>query len=472
MALPLTPLQEAPPSTQLGRRAGRRASIVRAIVLVALLVGLLMPTLSDGVTKVRPGAVLGRVNVAEGLVQWATPTAGGRTLVAGTSRFGGFYLESLAETGTVMWRDVYDVEGFDVAYVVDAAASSDGAVSVLIEHSSAATPNERLTVVRYRPGGGRAWSYTFEASRKPVALALDRSGNTLVAGESLPSTALADVYVAKLTPAGALAWQRTFNGPRSRADVAQDLAVDAEGNAYSAGNTYGGPSRDSDVLLLKHASDGRLLWSRTYHRPRSRETVNKCDTAHRVAVDDRGDIVIGGWSHISLPDWDFLALKYTPSGVLRWTQSYAGPKQHGRDLAQLLATDSRGNVYLAGESEGLKAKDFAVVALASDGKRKWAFRFDGPDGLDDLPSAMRVSSAGVVFVTGTSWSIRRQSEFANVAIAANGVRRWVQRWNGGPYADSPNSLWLDAKGRLNVAGRVSTGEQPWDYQGVIVRLAP
>jgi hypothetical protein len=453
-------------------RSRSRGRTVRALLLV-LLLAFLLPTWSDGATPARPGAVLARVDVPSGLVQWAFPTADGGTLVAGTSPYGSFYLASLSETGAVVWQDDYDVEGYDVARVLDAAATPDGATSVLIEHSSAQTGKEGLTIVRYLPGGKRAWSHAFEESQTPSALEVDRLGNTYVAGESRATKGTTDAYVAKLTPEGDIAWQRTYNGPQGTySDVAQDLTVDSAGNVYACGNTYGGKGRDSDALVLKYAKDGRLLWSRTYHRPRSRQNANKCDTARRVALDSRGDVVLGGWSHLSKADWDFLVVKYSPSGGFLWANSYSGPKANGRDLAQLLSTDGRGNVYLAGESEGSKAKDFAVVSFSRSGARRWVFRFDGPDHLEDLPSAMCVGPDGIVYVTGESWTIRRQSEFAIVAITQSGARRWVQRWNGGPYQDRPYALWFDRHGKLNVAGLTSSGDNPWEYRGVIVRLAP
>ena len=33
-------------------------------------------------------------------------------------------------------------------------------------------------------------------------------------------------------------------------------------------------------------------------------------------------------------------------------------------------------------------------------------------------------------------------------------------------------FWFDRRGQLNVAGLNTTGEDVWEYQGVILRLAP
>ncbi len=462
-------------ATSVADRSARTSTLgrnIRAIVLLVLL-ALLLPTWSDGATSPRPGMLLSRVNVSAGLVRWAFPTADGATLVAGTSPYGTFYLASLTETGSVVWSDDYDVEGYDTAQVLDAAALPDGTASVLIEHSSAKTPKEGRTVVAYGPGGERAWSHAFDESKIPVALVLDRSGNTIVAGEQRQTGRQPDAYVAKFTPEGDLVWERRYNGPRGAySDVAQDLAADAAGNVYVCGNTYGGKTRDSDVLLLKYSKDGRLTWSRTYHRPRSRTATNKCDTAFNVTLDRRGDVILGGWSHISKPDWDFLVVKYTSAGRLRWAKSYTGPKANGRDLATLLATDKWGNVSLAGESQGPRARDWAVVSFSASGARRWSYRFDGPERLEDVPTAMCVGPTGIVYVTGETWRVRRQSEYTILAIARNGARRWIQRWNPGGYRDTPHATWFDRKGRLYVAGLVTEGERPWDYQGAIIRLAP
>ncbi len=434
---------------------------------------MLFAALSDDAVGARPGSVLARIDVKTGLVAWAAPAPRGRTLVAGTTGYGAFYAASLAETGGVVWQDIYDAEGFDVAKVVDAAADPSGAVSVLVEHSDAKTGREDRTVVRYSSDGIRGWSRSFEDSCTPVALAVDRVGNTYVAGESRPASGPPDAYVARISPTGQFTWSRTYRGRGGAfSDAAQGVTVDSAGNVYVCGNTYGGVSRQSDALLLKYSESGRLLWSRTYHRPRSLQDANKCDTAFRVTLDRSGHVLLGGWSHLSKSDWDFLALKYTSGGGLVWARTYAGPKRGGRDLAQLLETDSKGNVYLAGESEGPLAKDFAVVSFSANGSRRWTFRFDGPDHLEDVPTALRIGPDGTTYMTGVSWTVKRQSEFATVAIGRSGALRWKQRWNAGPYQDRPNALWLDERGRLNVAGLIYAGEDIWDYQGVIVRLAP
>lgn len=76
------------------------------------------------------------------------------------------------------------------------------------------------------------------------------------------------------------------------------------------------------------------------------------------------------------------------------------------DAPVAIATDSRGNVIVAGKSAARNDLvwpnyDIVVIKYAPDGTQKWAFRYDG-SGLDDVPAAVLVDSRDNIYVVGTS----------------------------------------------------------------------
>src|SRR5262245_47268578 len=99
--------------------------------------------------------------------------------------------------------------------------------------------------------------------------------------------AQAGPYTVKYAAAdGTLLWEKRYNG----AAYAMAVAVDASGNVVVAGNSYG--TNSTDCYTAKYAAaDGALLWEKRYNGP-----ANRDDLATAVAVDGRGNVVVTGTS--------------------------------------------------------------------------------------------------------------------------------------------------------------------------------
>jgi hypothetical protein len=100
--------------------------------------------------------------------------------------------------------------------------------------------------------------------------------------------------------------------------------------------------------VSKYSSNGRLQWKRqlgTYIG----------DSSNSIATDSRGNAYLTGYTIGKLGDrkygdeydYDAWAAKYNSSGSLQWKRQLGTP---GYDISYDVATDSRGNVYLTGET--------------------------------------------------------------------------------------------------------------------------
>ena len=96
-------------------------------------------------------------------------------------------------------------------------------IYALISHASAQSINEEW-IARYN-GPGNHYDVAY-------ALSVDASGNVYITGYSYGSGTGADYATINYDPDGNELWVARYNGPGSGADVAYELSVDSSGNVY------------------------------------------------------------------------------------------------------------------------------------------------------------------------------------------------------------------------------------------------
>jgi len=138
-------------------------------------------------------------------------------------------------------------------------------------------------------------------------------------------------------------------------------------------------------------------------------------------------------------------VKYDSDGSQQWVARYNGPG-NGYDIGFVLAADAAGNVYVTGESYGVGTDfDFATVKYDSDGNQLWVARYNGPGNSSDAPSAMVLDEVSNVYMTGFSGTTVTLYGYATVKYDSDGNELWVARYNGSGASDnSPTAIALDA----------------------------
>jgi hypothetical protein len=197
---------------------------------------------------------------------------------------------------------------------------------------------------------------------KANAIAVDGQGNVYVTGTSCGS-GTGNYATIKYSPSGQRLWVRRYNGPDDVKDEATAIAVDAQGNVYVTGYSYGGLATDYDYATIKYDTDGNRKWVRRYNSP-----GNDYDAAYAIAVDSQGNVYVTGFSFSSSVSVDFATIKYSPSGERLWVRRYNG-QGNSSDKAFAIALDSQGNVYVAGSSTGWgTGMDYATIKYSSAGQ--------------------------------------------------------------------------------------------------------
>ena len=208
-------------------------------------------------------------------------------------------------------------------------------------------------------------------------------------------------------------WVARYDGPLGRGRAIA-LAVDTEGNVYVTGSSTGSGTAE-DYATVKYSSEGEELWVARYDGPGGDD-----DYALALALDSDGNIYVTGSSEGSDLCSDYATVKYSPAGEELWVARYDGPGD-GNDWGYALALDSDGNIYVTGSSGGLDTgEDYATVKYSSEGEELWVARYDRPGGGSAVANALAVDSEGNVYVTGAG-TIKYNTE---------GEELWVREKGG------------------------------------------
>ena len=318
-----------------------------------------------------------------------------------------------------------------------------------------------------------AWVRTYDLEGWPdyaTAIAVDNSGNVYATGSSWNGENY-DYATIKYYSDGNTAWVRTYNGPGDGWDVVSGMVVDSHSIVYVTGLSWDSTTWD-DWVTVKYSPNGDTHWMRRYDGPASLG-----DYAHAITVDDSGYVYVTGSSYdtatYSGSNSNYLTIKYDPGGDTVWVRIYDGPAS-SNDVAEALAVDGLGNVYVTGASHSREAfEDYATIKYLANGDAAWVRRYDGPAYLRDEAFSIDVDGSGNVCVTGWSWN-GTEYDYATVKYCPDGDTAWVRRHDGpGGHEhllDSEPSVATDELGNVYVAGSSCTNRSDCDY--LTVKYSP
>jgi len=159
---------------------------------------------------------------------------------------------------------------------------------------------------------------------------------------------------------------------------ATGVATDSSGNVYVAGGTYGGLDGNTsagynDLFVVKYLDNGTKQWTKQLG-------TSSTDLANGVATDSSGNVYVtvvtyGGMDgNTSAGNGDLFVVKYNSSVTKQWTNQLG---TSSNDFASGVATDSSGNVYVTGGTSGgldgntnAGRNDLFVVKYNSDGVKQ------------------------------------------------------------------------------------------------------
>ena len=305
-----------------------------------------------------------------------------------------------------------------------------------------ATLEQDFSALEWHTFLGSYWDYGW-------GIALDGDDNIYIAGNSrdtwgTPISAhgegvdAMDAFVVKLNNDGYLVWN-TFMGS-SVTVVAQSITLDASGNIYITGNSFG----TWGTPIRSYATGGI--------------TDSNQEIGLDIVLDDIGNIYVTGmamdtWGtpiNAFVPGNNSFAAKLDNNGVLQWNTFMGDTESGGNNIV----LDNEGNIYVANDGN--------ITKLDSDGIRIWE---SCPEGWTiRYIESLTFDNSDHIYITGSSkfsWgtpinSYTGGTETFVAKLSTDGA--WI--WNtfmGCLNGDNGYGITLDGRGSVYVTGSSQTG---------------
>jgi hypothetical protein len=124
---------------------------------------------------------------------------------------------------------------------------------------------------------------------------------------------------------------------------------------------------------------------------------------------------------------DLVVMKYRPDGTQAWVNGFSGTGSSTGDMAQAVAVDSAGNVYIAGKANNTDYDDAAWAKYDSNGVEIW-HRYSGLGG-DDEAFDITIGKSGDVYVCGSDSGYGYLTGYLVARISpSNGDTLWTRTY--------------------------------------------
>jgi hypothetical protein len=279
----------------------------------------------------------------------------------------------------------------------------------------------------------------FAAVDEGKAIAIDPTGAIYVAGYSVVVPGDNQYVTIKYAPDGTELWTAVWDDPAGRWDEAYGIAVDADGNAYVVGRSWGANGY-FDAVTIKYDASGVEQWVR-------RSSI--ADYAKSIAVGPDGGIYVAGIQGIDT----YVAIKYDADGNELWTRTYEDAFGAEPNVGNKLSVTPDGAIYLGGgvwsAEFGTDGIDYLLIRYDADGNEIWARR-TYVDTAYALGIDMKTDAAGHVFMAGGS------DDYRVLKFNADGDVLWDVS-AGGIEGGAIAGLAIDAQGNVLAAGVLGCG---------------
>ncbi|WP_181885134.1 SBBP repeat-containing protein [Pontibacter diazotrophicus] len=254
-----------------------------------------------------------------------------------------------AITGEQSWVQHYD--GSLNIYDVATAIAVDNAGGVYVTGSSLGTEyNSDYATIRYDASTGeQMWVRRYVGPDKGVdnaiGIAADKSG-VYVTGSSGFSNYTTDFATVHYSTTGEQIWAQHYDGPVDGYEWAIAIALDNSGGVYVTGSSEG-LSYNSDYATIRYdAATGEQLWVQRYEG-----SPNVYNTPRDIMVDNSGGVYVTGLSQVDDSNIDYATVRYAAAtGEQIWEERYDSMGE-SIDVAVDMAIDNRGNIIVTGYSD-------------------------------------------------------------------------------------------------------------------------
>ena len=300
--------------------------------------------------------------------------------------------------------------------------------------------SQDFVIIKYNSEGIVQWQRTFDGTAGmedlPVKIAIDRLGFVYVTGSTMESANSNQIVTIKYAPNGDVVWLNKFSN--SSAQQPNDIKIDNDLNVYITGES------GTDFCTFKIKPSGALSWAAFFNG-----SANDYDRAVSLSVDGSGNTFVTGYSFVSLSDADFITIKYDINGTEKWVKQFT---REGEDLPVKILTDTDGNVYVSGISEGfMSGLDYVTVKYSNSGAQLWERSYNGSGNGHDKVRSMAIDNLSNVYVTGYCVNSGGYG-ITTIKYSPGGITEWIDQYYHAGNQAEPFDISLDASNNIYLTG--------------------
>ena len=291
--------------------------------------------------------------------------------------------------------------------------------------------------------GGEGWDYGYSVCQT-------QDGGYAVAGyTSSFGAGLKDVYLIKTDSYGDTLWTKTIGGPK--VDVGRSICETENGDLVICGFTQSEGNGEEDVYLIKTASNGELLWTKTYGYSRSETGQDVCVT------NDGGLIIVGshGTENLNTGNQDFYLIKTDENGIITWQNNYGNSTSpHPFDWANSVCLKADGGFIAAGNSDAVSPFEAYVVNTDAEGNEIWKKNYG--ERFYDYGNSIAITSEGNLILCGATKN--NETEDKNLyltMLTPDGEIIWSRTY-GGSSPDWGSSVCMSKDGNMIITGHTGS----------------
>ena len=195
----------------------------------------------------------------------------------------------------------------------------------------------KLFLVKYAREGHFQWiKYEYGTSNgydSRKLITSDSRNNIYMTGMSRDTAAMNCMVLVKYDPDGNRIWKRYLTNGQGNA-----IALDSEDNPYVTGLIIS-PLTSYDIGVAKFDTAGSQIWYHSYSM-----TQNSVEEGKSIYINRNNNIYVLG-SGYTTAYYSLVTIKYSLSGILKWTRQYTG----GDNGVNIIANESN-EVFISGNS--------------------------------------------------------------------------------------------------------------------------
>jgi hypothetical protein len=277
-------------------------------------------------------------------------------------------------------------------------------------------------------------------------------------------------------------WIRHYDSGNRFTDHVEFMALGPDGSITVTG-TSDDENLVEDIATIRYDANGNQQWVARYNG-----TLDWIDVPAGVGVDAAGNAYVlgttwGGFNHTGGGEWDYILIKYNPDGTTAWTRQYDGPL-HWSETPTGLVVDGAGNSYVCGyavkerDQFGNIAAHFHVAKFDTLGNLEWEVFYDLDPHRRAGAEDIRIAPDGNIVATGIAAvpsGGTTQDDIITMKVSPAGQVLWVRQWDsGGTNNDQDRALRVrtDRFGNVYALGQIMSDDLLRHLDGVLIRYAP